>query len=119
MSKRKRKQFAAEELIIPAACIEKGIQLAVEDRVSRDGRSVKRTNLTYTCPVSPVRPPVPTEAPTGTDSFGPGFDFSALSAFPSIEEVERYLEADDGEDKDDDDGDGRKHGERRFATLVS
>jgi hypothetical protein len=126
MNKRKRNQFVADEIIIPAARIEKTIQLATEDRVSRDGRSVKRTNLAYPRPVSPVRPPLSAEAPTDIESFGPGFDFSAFSAFPSIEEVEHYLEADGGEDKGDDgdgDGDGhghgRKRGERRFATLVS
>lgn len=113
MSKRKHKQPETTEFIVPASQLDNSVQFATEARVSRDGRSIKRTNIAYARPKSPSRP-TSLPQPRRTNEPSLDFSFANFSAFPTTEEVEQYLDAEPGDKDDEDDAEGN----RRFISLV-
>lgn len=115
MAKRKRGGVATEEHIIPASSVDaRRVQVAVDDSVPSHGRYVKRSHLVYARPSSPDRAPCPEPDGHATDG-DTNFGFTAHSAFPSLADIEQYLDVDDADTAKQA---GGKKGERTFATLV-
>lgn len=119
MYKRKRQVEVPGEVHIPASRLKKGTLVSIEDRVSRGGRTVKRAEVQYSRPKTPEAASTSTFHPDHVPSSTLDFDFSSFTAFPSAEEVERYLDPDEDVNYDLDEAEeGGEAGERRFATLV-
>lgn len=113
MTSRKRKTASTEEYAVPAPSVKHRVEVALHDQVSGDGRFIKRNTIQYLRPASPTLAPDPSLLSSAGSI---DFDTESFTAFPSAQEVERYLDQDDSEDVNE--GNATLPGQPTFATLV-